>query len=218
MQQGLSLLWVLSASVSLAAWFYLEISEARNRKLLTRRPLSGCEIARQILDRHQFHRTSIHPASGNGGKKTDLRVERLVLAPGVYSGNRLTDLAWALHAAVSHLEASRSFFATALGRVFAGGLLLSWGLILAGFLWGHSGGLIALGQFLFISFFFFSLASLGKEWEIAERAVSEMKGMELGTDERIRMKRLLEAMRWRPLAEMFRAPFNFLVFRWPAKI
>lgn len=219
MRQGFWLLWILSLGVSGVAWLYLKISRAQNWRFRTRRPITGCELARQILDRNHFHRTSVNPASKREDGETVLRADQLVLAGNVYYGNRLTDLVQALRATVSYLEAPHSFLpndlgpAGARGRVFGMGLFLSWCLILAGILWGHWSGLISMGQFLFISFFFFALSSLGKEWEIVQRAISEMGGVELGTDERVRMKRLLKAMRWAPLAELFRLPFE----RWPIK-
>jgi len=76
---------------------------------------------------------------------------------------------------------------------------------------------MSAGQFLFLLFFLLALSSLGKEWEVAERAISEMGGIELGTDERIRMKRILKAIRWAPLAEMFRAPLGLLISLWPVE-
>ena len=218
MRQGLWFLWVLSLAVSLVAWLYLEISRVRNRRFQTRRPVTGCELARQILDRHQFHRTSIKPVPLKQRRKTGFFVDQLVLAESVYYGNRLNDLAEALRETVGHVKVSPSLvpndLRTAGWRVFGAAILLSWGLILGGVLWSSWGWLISLGQFLFISAFFWALSSLGKEWEIAERAISEMKGMELGTDERIRMKQLLKAMRWTPLAELF----SLLFEKWPVKI
>ncbi len=221
MQQGLWFLWVLSAGVSGGVWLYSEISRAENRGRETRRLITGCELARQILDRHRFHRTSVHPVSKKEGGERGLLGDRLLLPEGAYYGNRLLDLAQTLHDAVGHLESSRSLLPAGLRTrrrwVFGGGLLVSWGLVLGGFLWDQGSGLMSAGQFLFLLFFLLALSSLGKEWEVAERAISEMGGIELGTDERIRMKRILKAIRWAPLAEMFRAPLGLLISLWPVE-
>lgn len=221
MREGLGWLWLISLAVSSIAWLYLEILKARNQRFQTRRPLTGCELARQILDRHQFHRTSVIPVSGKGKGEADFLADQLVLEESVYYGNRLADLAEALYETAGHREALRSALPGGLrrtgGRIFGLEVLLSWVLILGGILWGRSGGLIAAGQFFFVLAFFFALSSLGKEWEIAEQAISEMGGMEWGTDERIRMKRLLKARRWAPLAGVFKAPQVIFSFLWPVK-
>lgn len=225
MQEGLWFLWFVSAVVSVVAWIYLEIARGESRKFQTRRPLTGCELARQILDRHHLNRTSVTPVSLRGRSERDLLADQLVLEEGIYYGNRLTDLAQALRETLRHLETSQSLIPNSLRRagrsVLAWGVLVSWCLILGGLIWGRSKGLISLGQFLFVSAFFFALSCLGKEWEVAERAISEMAIEELGTDERIRMKRLLQAMRWTPLADLFRIPFSVLktrsLKRWPVK-
>lgn len=214
MQEGLGWLWLISLTVSLAAWLYVEISKAESRKVKTRRPLTGCELARQILDRHHFHRTSIHPVSLWAKGEGSLRGNQLFLTEGVYQGSRLTDLAEALRESVGYIEASQSLIPKGLertGRRALGGMvLLAWGLILGGALGGRFSALTVGGQFLFILAFFFTLFSLGREWEVAQQAMSEMGGIELGTDERVRIKGLLKAMRWSPLAELFK-------LRWPVK-
>lgn len=221
MQQGLWFLWVLSAGLSAVVWLYLEISRSQNRGRETRRLVTGCELARQILDRHRLHRTSIHPASAKKGREVSFLGDQLLLPEGTYYGNKLLDLAETLHDTVGHLETSKSLFPRGLGlagrRVFGGGLLVSWGLILGGVLWDHGSWLVSLGQLLFLLFFLLALSSLGKEWEVSERSVSEMGTMELGTDERIRMRRLLKAIRWAPLAEVFKAPLDLLISLWPVK-
>lgn len=214
MQEGLGWLWLVSLTVSLAAWLYVEISKAQSRKVETRRPLTGCELARQILDRHHFHRTSIHPVSRRTKGEGSLQGNQLFLRESVYQGSRLTDLAEALYESMGYLEASQSLLPKGLERTgrlaFGGMVLLAWGLILGGVLGGRFSALTVGGQFLFILAFFFALFSLGREWEVVQRAISEMGGIELGTDERVRMKGLLKAMRWSPLAELFKP-------RWPVK-
>lgn len=221
MQQGLWFLWVLSAGVSGVVWLYSEILQAQNRGGETRRLITGCELARQILNRHRYHRTSVRPISRKEGRGTGLLVDQLLLPEGVYYGKGLLDLAQTLHETVGHLESSRSLLPAGLRttgrRVFGGGLLVSWGLVLGGVLWDPGSWLIASGQFLFLLFFLPALSSLGKEWELAERAISEMGGIELGTDERIRMKRILKVIRWAPLAEVFKAPLDFLISLWPVE-
>ena len=62
------------------------------------------------------------------------------------------------------------------------------------------------------------LASLPGEWEVAERAIANLTALErLGTDERIQIRHLIQALRWNPLAEIFGCPLRALFGLIPRK-
>jgi len=87
-------------------------------------------------------------------------------------------------------------------------------MILAGSVIGWD-SVIRIGELLFLANFLVATASLAKEWEVTGRAVSSLASLEgFGTDERVRIKRLVEAIRWRPVAELLAAPFSIL---WQSK-
>jgi len=100
------------------------------------------------------------------------------------------------------------------GWLFRGSVLTSWLMILAGSVIGWD-SVIRIGELLFLANFLVATASLAKEWEVTGRAVSSLASLEgFGTDERVRIKRLVEAIRWRPVAELLAAPFSIL---WQSK-
>lgn len=213
LQEGLFLLWLLTLVVSILSWGYLKILYVQEEKLMNRQQITGCELARQILDRHHLHRTSVHSVLEKGREHLGPSLNQFLLAEKGYYGTRLVDLAEVLHEVAHYLEALKSTLPVGLraarGRFARIGVIASWILILGGFLLPSWGWMSRLGQIFLVSAFFLALASLLTEWEVTERAIANLSSLEgLGTDERMRMKRLLKAIRWGPLAELLRAPFS----------
>jgi Zn-dependent membrane protease YugP len=215
MQEGLIFLWLLSVGVAMVAWFCMEISLATEGNTPSRRQITGCELARQVLDRNQLSQTAVFPAPGVWRVHFGSDFERLLLAERVYYGTRLSDLAIAFHESAHLLTESQAVLTgrvrAEVDRVLRGGILLSWFLILGGFLFPAWSWLASTGRFLFILVSFRALASLGEEWEVTERALANLNFVEgFGTEERVRIKKLLRVIRWSPLAELFAEPFSFL--------
>lgn len=195
MQGGLWFLWLLTLAVSAVAWLYLEISFVRKRGVSNRSRLTGYDLARQILDRHQFTRTAVQAV------------------PKISFGSSLAELAEALYETIHLTEGSKGLIPVRLGtpkgRIFHGAVLGSWILVACGIVLGT--WIRILGEISLISCFLLGLASLPGEWEVAERAVANLGSIErLGTDERIQMKQLVKALRWNPLAEMVGVPLRIL--------
>lgn len=215
MQEGLFFLWLLSVGVATVAWFFMEISLATEGNTSSRREITGCELARQVLDHNQLSQTAISPAPGVWRIHFGSDFERLLLAERVYEGTRLSDLATAFHETAHLLTEPKASLTgrvrTEVDRVLRGGVLLSWLLVLGGFLFSPWGWLAPAGRFLFILVSFRAFAELGEEWEVTERALANLNLVEgFGTQERVRMRKLLKVIRWNPLAELFSEPFTFL--------
>lgn len=214
MQDGFLFLSILAGVASLAAWFYVEISLAREGGFQSRRQVTGYELARQVLDANQHPRTAINPAVTRGRLHFGFQWDQLLLGENVYYGTRLVDLAATLHEVSHLLAASKSLIPAALrpqGRFFRIVITGAWLLILSGILLPGR-GLNHLGQFLLILTFFLSCASLGEEWEVTERAVGGLKQLDgFETGERVRLRRLLKAILWIPVAEIFDAPISVLL-------
>ena len=214
MQEGLGFLWLLSLIASAAAWLYREVVLAGKKGIASRSQMAGCELARKILDTCHLTHTAVQPAPSRGPEPAPHRDE-LLLNEKIYSNSSLAALAETLHETVHWIESSKVFLSTRPGgmggRFFSGWVLLSWTCLALGVLFSHWVWLFRLGQFLFVLAFLAALASLAGEWEIGQRAVSQLTALErLGTDERVRMKEVLKALRWTPLAEIFRIPIQTL--------
>jgi Zn-dependent membrane protease YugP len=213
MQEGFFLLWFLSLGISLTFWLYLKIFLARYGRFQSRRKITGCELARQILDRAHFNRTAVNPKPLEARIPVGLRADQLFLSEEVYHGTQLVGLATSLREGVRLLEGSKFAFPMGLwvqARNYRRrAILTSWILVLCGILLPGLTWMTCLGQFLFISAFLLSLATLIQEGEVTRRAVSSLTLLEgFETDERVRIKRLLKAIRWTPLAELFESPLS----------
>ena len=221
MQSGLGFLWLLSVIISTAAWLAVEIAMARSRKFPSRSGLTGYELARQVLDRHHLARTPVRPASARESEAGDWNQDALVLNEKNYFGTSLEGLSRALYSAVHLLAASKlpvpAAWRIPSGRFFKILVISSWvltgfGSVLSGWSWA-----LGLGRVLLILSFFLALVSLAGEWEGSERAVADLLSLErLWTDERVRMKENLLALRWTPLAEILGIPLR-LLFKLPMK-
>jgi len=211
MQQGVFLLWVVCIGISLGAWIYLEVVFSRYGAFVNRRKLTGYELARQLLDRNQLSRVTV--TSAEEGKRSGDSLERFSLPEAVYHGKRLTELAQALHETERFLCGFRSVVTLYLralgGRSFQILIAASWGLVLIGAAFSPARSVATLGQLLYVVANLLVLATLGEEFEAARRGLSSLASLEgFETDERVRLKKLLEAMRWSRAAELFQALFE----------
>ena len=209
MQQGLFLLWALSLGASVLALLYLEISLVRNGKFKSHRQLTGGDLARQILDRNHLNRMTIGAVSVRRTVHFGVGLDRFLLRKKVYYGSRLADLAVVLHETAHLLEESHALipleWRAKSARMFQGIVGASLLFILTGLFLAPLGWLSVFGQGLFVIVFFIALVSLGEEAEITERALTNLSLLEgFGTDERVRIRRLLKALRWSPIAELLR--------------
>jgi Zn-dependent membrane protease YugP len=133
----------------------------------------------------------------------------------VYYGTGLFEQAVVLHE-VSHLQtANRVIFSSKMRRrarqLIQGLVLIAWIFIFCGFIFSSRSWLASLGALLYVAASLQALTLLGEEWEVTERALSDVVALEgVGTDERVYLKRLLEVFRWAPLAEVISAPFLLL--------
>ena len=203
MQPGLFLLWSLTVFGAAAAWFYLQISMKTRENFRSRRGITGCELARQVLDRYQFSQAAVYPCAGNRRVHFGFEFDRLILSDKTYYGTRLADLGAALHEAAHLMTDSRMVLGTRFVRPV---LLLSWVLVFAGFLLPPARGVLFLGEFLFLVLGLRAVVRLAGEWEVTQRALACLASIEgFGTDERVRIKDFLKVLRWSPLAEIFAA-------------
>ena len=215
MQDGIMFLWLLALSVSSIYWIYLKILWIWGNHRKSRRQVSGCELARRVLDCQGPNRIVVTPISKTAKSEFGFSLDRFFLNEKVYYGQHLFDLTEALFRAARHLELSGSVipmeWRSPDGKFWQGGIFLSWILVAGGLLWHGVSGLTALGQILLIATFFMALAYLAGDWKSAERALSCLVSLEgFGVDEKVRMKKILEAIRWISLAGLITAPWQFL--------
>lgn len=212
MQQGLNFLWLLALGTSCLVWGYRELSLRQHGGSGHRQRLSGCELARQVLDQHDFKRVRVTAVPRRDQLRWGHRGEELFLSEKVYSGTTLKDLSLALHETVHFLEEPRGMMPSGvklyLTRISQGGVLISWLLVLGSFFLGQ-GPIFTLGQAFFVLVFFFACASLPEEGRVMERArdiLLRLEGFEV--DERARMSRILGTFQGWPLAQILYPPLS----------
>ena len=222
MQEGLSLLWFICVVASLAAWFYLEISLSVAGKFQSRRQITGCELARQVLDQSRLSQTAILPAQGLWDIHFGFDFERLFLSEKAYYGTQLGDLGISLHESAHLLRESKEVVPVDLRTHTVNflriAILASWSFIVAGRFFPAWTWMMPFGQFLFVILCIRAFALLGEEWEVTTLGLASLPLLEgLETNELVRVRKLLQAIRWSPLAELFAEPFS-LLFRHKRKI
>ena len=207
-------LWLLALAASAAAWLYRKRMLTQKKKILNRSQIRGYELARQILDRHHFNRSSIRVLP-SGKIQISNHQDQLFLKEKIYHGTSLNGLAETFHETSHFLLASRKILPAKLdgaaGRFFRSWVFLSWILAGAGILVPRWPWILAAGQLLFILAFFVGLGSLADEWEMGQKGLAELSIADrLGVDERIHMKEVLKALRWTPLADILEIPLRVL--------
>lgn len=209
MQEGLFLLWSISLAASMIAFAYVEILLTRWGRSSSRRHITGCELARQILDRNGQHGVAVvNESSTNAASRLGSSCDQLFLTEKIYFGTEAVQLARAVHAAGRHFVSSKPFLPA--GGVFRTVVILSWCFILAGFIFRWH-PIVWLGQILFLLTFLLTIASLPEEWEAIERVTTNLASIEmLGPEERVGIIRLLRVIRWSPLAEPLKVPLRIL--------
>lgn len=215
MQPGLFYLWMLSAALGAAAWLYLEMAAARHKGFQTRIQLTGCELARQVLDRNDQPQAAVLVLRGERRIHFGLGHIPLALAEPVYHGTRLTDLAIALHQTAHFLNGTPSVFPASLrarkGPAVGLAITISWFLVGGGALFPAWGWMSFWGQLVLVLLCLGALGALAEEWEVTDRATNYLAFLnELGVDERVRVKALLKAYRWVTVAELFGEPLSLL--------
>ncbi len=214
MQRSLSLVWLTALSASVISSVYIRMTQSLQNRNFRRRSLTGCELARQVLDRAHSNRTAVTSVRGPARGHLGSALGQLALPEKIYYGNRLSDAALVFHEA-AHLQSAQSLVPISLrapgGGVFLTLVTLAWILILTGFLapWGR--GLQQVGQILFLVGFAMAFASLPEERKATRRALSDLTlAKDFGPEEKLRIKNILNAFRWFPLAELIEAPWNVL--------
>ncbi len=215
MREGLKFFWMASVIASAFSWLYQTLVRNSGNRFRGRRQVTGCELARQVLDRARLNRTAVASARGPMRGHLGFSLDGLRLPEKVYYGTQLSDSAQALHETAHQLEASQSVIPRALcapgGWILQAVVMASWFLVLAGFLGPAWRGAGLFGQVLFLIGFCIAVTSLPRERTVTRCALSNLAALEgFGPDEKIRMKKILKALRWSPLTEAFSAPWNWI--------
>ena len=204
MHQGLLFLWVVFAIVSFGSWTCRELAMWTKGRLANRRRITGCELARQVLDRLEGPQRAVLPSSSGFHADTASESLGLALSERVYHGSSLGELALALRETARAVAGSPVLFPIWARSVVRGLILLSWVMTVAGFCSPFLRWMAPWGEFLFMGLTLGAFARVTLDWEVSDRALRCLASVEgLGTDERVRMKEILEALRWSPLAELF---------------
>ncbi|GEM_PF-2409321 len=206
-------LWILTLFLAIAAWIYRRVSFSKAGGFRNRRQITGCEFVRQILDDHRFNRVAVKPMAVARTAHFHSRLGELHLPERIYYGTQLLDLAMGMHGAMHLLQESKALVPVELqiqgSRLFRMMVLASWFLIGGGMIFSRFESWVPIGQLLFIFTFLLALASLAEEWEVTSRSLASLSKLEeFEPNERMHLKRLLRAIQWTPLAELFGSPFT----------
>lgn len=209
---------LLAVMVSVTAWLYIKIAERNVNQLESRRRITGCELARQVLDSRVRGRVSVTAAGGAGLSHLGRSTESLTLNERVFFGGRLSDLSRSLHETHHLLTVGKSAvplrWGMAIGRTLRVPLAVSLFIIVMEIFFPLWAGVAFWGELSFLAIFLFALASMAGEWEVTQNAISHLSRLEgFEMDEKIRMKHFLAVLGWAPLAELIAGPLALLKIR-----
>lgn len=177
---------------------------AKHGKDLSRRRLSGFEIARQLLDAGGHANVIVEPGTE---KRKPGGVKQLYLPPAVYEGKTLASIARAAREASLLCRASSAVLPFDMSRGLYFFVTFAWLLLAVGLLAGDLRWLQSMGWMIFGLVFFLGLIRLPLETEAGQHAYEWLKQSGyFEVDELVKIKNNLRGLRLEPLAEIFTAP------------
>lgn len=166
----------------------------------SRRRLSGCEIARQVLDLKGSSQVSVQPVKGKQG---GARAQEMLLEEAYYEGTSLLAAAVTVRQAVEG-QAAPPF------RLFLKILIVpSWAVVLLGFLIPALDFLSLLGQVILGIVFILGAFDYLKGFEARREMLELLK--QTGCyepDELVKLRRLLRALQFEGLAQIVKVPYE----------
>lgn len=182
----------------------------RNGRYHSRLGLTGCEVARHILDACGATQVTVDLLAAGGGPY-GVGLKQLYLEETVYRGKTLGDLACAAREAAMKVEGDAALVPlevkkqiAALCRIF---VLVAWGALVVGRLYAGLASVGSYALFTFVGVFLLSVFGLPMEFEASVRAYALLKDSRyFEIDELARLRRLLYMQRVASLGQFFRVP------------
>lgn len=190
------LIWMLPLIVlSAIASGAVQSNYKKYSKVLTRRGITGAQIAQQILQANGIYDVNVKKISGNLSDHYHPKEKYIGLSDGVYDSTSVAALGIAAHeaghAVQYHLEYAPIKFRTAILPITNFASQFSWILIFAGLVFSD---IVALaGVILFGITVLFQLVTLPVEFNASRRAIAVLEGGYLDEEELAGAKKVLTA-------------------------
>lgn len=209
-------LWFLTFFLSLVAWGYWRISVSKTKGIKNRRRITGCEFVCRILNEYRASRMSVKPVALPQAAHFNSRLGEIYLPEKIYYGTQLSELTMALHGTTHLLQEHNLFIPEefwARGSRFLGiPVFVSWILLGVGLTLTHFAFLVSMGQILFTFVFLLTFVLFVEEGKVTSYALADLERFEeFDPEERTRMRKLLKAIQWAPLAELFESPLTLFI-------
>jgi Zn-dependent membrane protease YugP len=193
------LLMIPAIIFSLWAQWAVKSAYAKYSKIGTGSRMTGAAAARAILDSAGVHNVEIGAIPGEMTDHYDPTKKIVNLSEGVYGSDSIAAVGIAAHEVGHAIQDAHQYAPMKLRHLIypisSIGSTLSFPLILAGLVFGHSGGwLLHLGIYLFAAAVAFTIVTLPVEFNASSRAVQALaKGGYLTADELNGVRKVLRA-------------------------
>ncbi|MCB0336862.1 MAG: zinc metallopeptidase [Bdellovibrionales bacterium] len=210
----------IGPAMLLAAWAQLKVksSFAHASQIRPSNPVSGAEVAAQILRAYGISNVSIEQVQGQLSDHYDPRAKVLRLSPDVYHGRSLAALGVAAHEVGHALQDAKGYAPLSIRNacvpLASFGSNASWFLMLFGFIL-NSLHLIMIGIAAFSMVVLFQLVNLPVEFDASKRAkeILVQKGF-ISPQEREEVSSVLNAAAWTYVAGTLTSVLTLLYYLW----
>lgn len=221
------MLYVALPALLLGMWAQHRVKAAfaRGSEIMSRRGMTGRQVAQAILDANGIRDVGIEPVQGQLSDHYDPRAKVLRLSPDVYNGRSLAAAGVAAHEVGHAIQHARGYAPMHIRNMavpvanIGSGIGMTLAMLGSGMLFYGAGqfaqGMIAVGALLFAGVVFFQLVNLPVEFNASRRArdtlvmngiVTEGEDKEVG--------RVLNAAAMTYVAATVTAVLTLLYFLW----
>ena len=191
-------IFVLPALI-LAMWAQARVSSTFNRysKIVSQKGLTGCEVARKILDANGLHGVAVERVAGNLTDHFDPKANVIRLSDSVYANNSIGAVGVAAHEAGHAVQYGENYIPIKIRNSVIPaaniGSYAAFPLALMGILFS-SDWLINAGIILFSAVVFFQIITLPVEFNASHRAIRVLTESEMMDKQEVRgVKKVLSA-------------------------
>lgn len=203
-------------SLSFLAFLFEVWGFYRNARWVNSKKMSGAEIARHILDSKGYRHIPVESCFSQRDPKSG-GDQPLYLKREVFDGRSLTAVALAAQAAVARTREGNVALSLppawrGYGLVLTqGAVVVGWVALLLGLLGWPDRALAWVGEMILMIFFGLAVFDVIWRWDLADEVMSLLKKSgHFEVDEIVYLKRILQALRFRTVAQIYAIPLNLL--------
>ena len=190
------LLMFIAIIITTLAQILVSASYARFKKVDTSKRLTGCDVARKILDSNGLNNVMIYEVQGNLSDHYDPTKKTVSLSHDIYTGTSVASLAVAAHECGHAIQDKEKYTPMRIRSAIVPTVniftRIGYLVIVIGFAFSYK--LVEVGIILLLSMLAFQLITLPVEFNASHRALKQIEKLSLSTgDEKKKARKMLTA-------------------------